>query len=58
MTQRLDALLERAAGTTPAREAVVFRGRSRTYAEVHERASRLAAALAAFGVRKGDRVAW
>jgi acyl-CoA synthetase (AMP-forming)/AMP-acid ligase II len=55
---RLDALLERAARSKPAREAVVFRGRSSTYAEVHERASRLAGALAKLGVGKGDRVAY
>ncbi len=55
---RLDALLERAARTRPAREAVVFRGRSTTYAEVHERACRLAGALAARGVGKGDRVSF
>jgi acyl-CoA synthetase (AMP-forming)/AMP-acid ligase II len=55
---RLDALLEHAAATTPAREAVVFRGESRSYAEVHARSCRLAALLAGLGVRKGDRVAW
>ena len=55
---RLDALLERAARTRPDRDAIVFRGRSWRYAEVHERASRLANALAASGVGKGDRVAY
>lgn len=54
---RLDALLERAARTTPGREAVVCGGSAWTYAQLHERACRLANALAGLGVRKGDRVA-
>lgn len=55
---RLDALLERAARSKPDREAVIFGGKSVTYAEVHDRASRLAGALAALGVTKGERVAY
>ncbi|HEU4516044.1 MAG TPA: AMP-binding protein, partial [Steroidobacteraceae bacterium] len=55
---RLDALLERAARTKPDRDAIVFRDRSWRYAEVHERACRLANALASLGVGKGDRVAY
>jgi acyl-CoA synthetase (AMP-forming)/AMP-acid ligase II len=54
---RLDALLSRAAISEPQREAVIFQGRAWTYAEVHERALKLAGALAALGVGKGDRVA-
>lgn len=55
---RLDALLEQAARSVPSREAVVFGGLSWTYAQVHDRALRLAATLAKSGVSKGDRVAW
>src|SRR6185312_798130 len=55
--QRVDALLARAALTQPLRAAVVCGRLSWTYAEVYERACRLAGALAALGVRKGDRVA-
>ena len=54
---RLDGVLARAALTTPLREAVAFDGRSWTYREVHDRARRLAGALAGLGVAKGDRVA-
>jgi fatty-acyl-CoA synthase len=54
---RLDAILARAALTQPLRAAVVSGRQSWTYAEVYERACRLAGALAALGVRKGDRVA-
>lgn len=54
---RLDAILTRAALTQPQREAVIFQDIVWTYAEVHDRACRLAGALAALGVRKGDRVA-
>jgi acyl-CoA synthetase (AMP-forming)/AMP-acid ligase II len=55
--QRVDALLARAALTEPLRAAVVAGRLSWTYAEVYERACRLAGALSALGVRKGDRVA-
>ncbi len=54
---RLDAILARAAQTEPTRAAVVAGQLSWSYAEVYERACRLAGALAALGVRKGDRVA-
>lgn len=54
---RLDGVLARAALTAPSREAVVFEGRSWTYAQVYDRARRLAGALAGLGVAKGDRIA-
>src|SRR5690348_3612581 len=55
---RLDALLARAALSEPNRDAVIFQGRTWRYAEVYDRALRLAGALAALGVQKGDRVAF
>lgn len=55
--QRLDAILTRAAVTQPQRQAVIFHDIAWTYAEVHDRARRLAGVLAGLGVRKGDRVA-
>ena len=55
---RLDAILARAAAREPSRDAVVFGGTVWTYAEVHDRARRLAGALASLGVQKGDRVAF
>jgi acyl-CoA synthetase (AMP-forming)/AMP-acid ligase II len=54
---RLDAILTRAALTRPQRAAVIFQNTSWSYGEVHDRACRLAGALAALGVQKGDRVA-
>jgi len=54
---RLDAILTRAALSEPQREAVLFEGQSWTYSDVYDRACRLAGALAALGVGKGDRVA-
>ena len=41
----------------PQRAAVVFYGRSISYGELREATDRLACALAALGIRKGDRVA-
>jgi fatty-acyl-CoA synthase len=43
---------------TPDRTAFVFADRPVTYAEVHERTTRLASRLRASGVRAGDRVAY
>jgi acyl-CoA synthetase (AMP-forming)/AMP-acid ligase II len=55
---RLDGLLSNAAAIAPDRTAVLFGDVSLTYREVDERARRLAAMLAQFGVGKGDRVAY
>ncbi|MSQ11215.1 MAG: long-chain-fatty-acid--CoA ligase [Dehalococcoidia bacterium] len=41
----------------PDREAVIFEGRRITFAQLNERANRLANGLAAMGVGKGDRIA-
>ncbi|MEU6998815.1 long-chain fatty acid--CoA ligase [Nonomuraea sp. NPDC046570] len=43
---------------TPGRTAFVFRDRSLTYAQVHERTTKLASRLREAGVRAGDRVAY
>ncbi len=40
----------------PDKTAMVFFGRTTTYAQLHERAQRLAAGLQALGVKRGDRV--
>jgi long-chain acyl-CoA synthetase len=52
----LHALLEEAAAQYPDRACTIFKGRRLTFREVNELADRMAAALAAMGVRKGDRV--
>jgi fatty-acyl-CoA synthase len=55
-----DHLLRRLGGPSYVerdRTALVFRGRRLSYAELHDRAARLADALVADGVRKCDRVA-
>ena len=46
--------LNRANKVFPEREALVYGSKRHSYAEYHERVSRLAAALAAAGVRPGD----
>ncbi|WP_345152654.1 AMP-binding protein [Nonomuraea rubra] len=51
------SFLERSASVFGSRLAVVDGGLELTYAELWERAQRLAGALAAAGVRPGDRVA-
>ncbi|MBV8030911.1 MAG: AMP-binding protein, partial [Betaproteobacteria bacterium] len=53
LPQAFDEATER----DPRRPAVIFYGRRITYGELREAADRLANALAALGVRKGDRVA-
>ncbi len=52
----LHDLLDQAAASYPGRTAVLFEGRSLRYRELRQQADRLAAALAALGVGKGDRV--
>ncbi|MFJ5231330.1 long-chain fatty acid--CoA ligase [Kitasatospora sp. NPDC088391] len=47
----------RRARKTPHRTALVHRGRRHSYAELHERSTRLAHALRTAGVRRGDRIA-
>lgn len=54
----LDTILWHAARADPQRAALAYAGRTRTYGELADRARRLAAALAARGVRRGDRVAF
>ncbi len=53
----LPELTGRASRTHPNRHALVFGDDTRTYAELHDRAARLASVLAAGGVTAGDRVA-
>ncbi len=53
----LGDLLDEIAGARPHAEAVVFRDRRLTYAELRARADELARALVALGVGRGDRVA-
>jgi fatty-acyl-CoA synthase len=48
----------RRAAMSPGRTAMIFGDRRTTYAELHERISRLAAALRGAGVQRGDRVAY
>ena len=55
-TQTLDVELERAAADAPQRPFVRFVHREWSYAEVWRDAQRVAAALHACGVRRGDRV--
>ncbi|MBY4575627.1 long-chain fatty acid--CoA ligase [Gordonia paraffinivorans] len=54
---RVNDLLDAARDTNPDGIATVFGERRRTWREVHERVSRLAAGLRAAGVRPGDPVA-
>src|SRR2546430_10792653 len=52
------AFLERSVLVYPDKVAVVHEGRRYTYREFGERVNRLASALRAAGLRKGDRVAF
>ena len=53
----LASSLEKHAAQSPARPAILFEGRTITYADLDASASRLAQALRAHGVAAGDRVA-
>ena len=53
----VDRLLERAAARTPDAEALVCAGQRLSYAQLEADVRRVAAAYAALGVRRGDRVA-
>src|SRR5882672_48617 len=53
----VSAAFDEATERDPGRTAVVFYGRSISYRELREATDRLACALAALGVNKGDRVA-
>src|SRR4051794_10542382 len=55
---RLDQLLSKTAASVPEKVALRFGDRAWTYAELDDQATRLAAGLAAAGVRPGDRVAF
>ncbi len=46
--------LQRAAQLYPQDEAVIYHNHRKTYAEYHQRCSRLASALAGLGIRSGD----
>ncbi len=56
--QGLGSWPARRARMSPARIALTHEGRSWTYAQLHERVNRLAHALRALGVRRGDRIAY
>ena len=53
----LASSLEKHAAQSPARPAILFEGRTITYADLDASASRLAQALRALGIAAGDRVA-
>ena len=56
MTTNLADLVRDAAEDFPAKDAILFRGRPISFAELDERVDLSAAALAGLGVSKGDRV--
>ena len=56
-SQQLGDVLRRSAARVPSRTALVFRDQSDTFAELDTAVNRAANALAAEGVKKGDRVA-
>ena len=58
MPMTLDELLSKTAARVPDRIALRFGDRAWSYAELDDEAARLAAGLAAAGVRPGDRVAF
>ena len=54
----LSGLIEEQAQHLPQETALVFEGRRWTYAEMDARANRAAEALAALGLKRGDRLCW
>ncbi|MGO4458548.1 long-chain fatty acid--CoA ligase [Streptomyces sp. M-16] len=58
LNQGIGSWPARRARRTPDRIALVHQDRTRTYRELHQRVLRLAHALRALGVRRGDRVAY
>jgi fatty-acyl-CoA synthase len=58
LNQGVGSWTARRARMSPHRVAVVYEGREWTYAELHDRATRVAQTLAHLGVRHGDRVAY
>jgi len=57
MTVRFGELLENLAHRRPDGAAVTFRGRTRTWAEVHRRCASAAAAFERLGLKPGERIA-
>ncbi|MEC3891772.1 AMP-binding protein [Nocardiopsis alba] len=53
----VDGVLHRSATRTPERTALIFEGRSWTYAELDDAVTRAAARLLSLGATKGDRIA-
>ncbi|MFB8766311.1 acyl-CoA synthetase [Nocardiopsis alba] len=53
----VDGVLHRSATRTPERTALIFEGRSWTYAELDDAVTRAAARLFSLGATKGDRIA-
>jgi fatty-acyl-CoA synthase len=54
----LSGLVEEQARHLPNEAALIFEGKTTTYAELDERANRAAEAFRALGLKRGDRVAW
>ncbi len=54
----LSGLVEAQAEHLPDDSALIFEGRTWTYAEMDARANRAAAALASLGLKRGDRLCW
>lgn len=56
-SMKLTQALNRAVQQRPSEAALIFRGRTRTWAEVGARVRRVAGALRDYGIREGERVA-
>lgn len=54
----LAGVIEEQAGRIPVETALIFEGRSFTYADMETRANRAAQALLALGLTRGDRLCW